>query len=625
MLAEWWLKLVKRLFVATFFIAIIVCPVGALRLDKIENPVIVSDTTEPDLERIYGRIVAEELWQNITASEILDIIRKFTENGTRFVSAVGDVEDDQGANKAARLYIIQQLEELTHGRIEIELIGQYANVIGKLPGYLPGDHPAFIVSAHYDSPSGCPGANCDGSGIAVMLTLARVMSQYEWPLDIYFMAFNGLHPHGILWSDFYEGSQEVAGELRHRGFQNLAMFNIDTILHPDPDAPTDQRLLMGFNVYASYTASQYWAELAKTMSDYYGRGEITSVPGIIQIPIWDLADHVPFFNRDFPGVVTAFESGYETDAVYHTGSDVYYNPGYNYGLAKELAATIGACMGYTMGRTFGKPRQINTSIIIENESVETFYIPITTPTNLEVICRWFGGPASFYLRDPNNALIGIAEFDEPSAWEAVKLFDIPVSVEGLYSLSIVTGHEDVGFEMSYTFDTDIDGNGVLDRNEFWLDPVYFVTDLDGDGLSAADELFLGTDDENIDSDGDSMDDKFEVDNGFDPTNPSDGAGDADHDGLTNTAEYLMGLNLFSADSDQDRMDDLWEVENGLRPLFDDSMLDADGDGKTNLQEYLEGTDPQVEEKEDVPVIWLVAPFILIAVIAGFVYVGRDYF
>jgi hypothetical protein len=222
-------------------------------------------------------------------------------------------------------------------------------------------------------------------------------------------------------------------------------------------------------------------------------------------------------------------------------------------------------------------------------------------------------------------LIGSAEFDHPSAWESVDLFDIPVSDQGLYTLILATGDDDVGFVLSYTYDTDIDANGILDHNEFWLDQSYFNTDVDGDGLSAADELFIRTDDENSDSDGDLMDDKFEVDNGFDPTNPSDGNGDADQDGLTNTEEYLMGLNLFSADTDQDQMDDLWEVENGLSPLIDDSMLDADGDGKTNLQEYLEKTDPQVEEKEEVPVIVLIAPLLLIAVTAGFLYVGRDYF
>ena len=122
-----------------------------------------------------------------------------------------------------------------------------------------------------------------------------------------------------------------------------------------------------------------------------------------------------------------------------------------------------------------------------------------------------------------------------------------------------------------------------------------------------------------------MDDKFEVDNGLDPTDPSDGSADADGDKLTNAEEYALGLNLFSVDSDFDLMDDFWELENGLNPLFDDSMLDADEDGKSNLQEYLEETDPNIVERDPTPVIWFIAPLAIIAVIVGFLYLGRDYF
>jgi hypothetical protein len=616
---------VKRWLIATLLASLLISSIVSSSLTNRESSIVISDTIEPALERIYGRIIAPDIYEEITTTELRDIVRDFTENGSRYIEAVAEVPHDE-INVAARYYISQKLDELSNGRVEIELIGQYFNVVGKLPGYLPGDNPVFAVTAHYDSPEGSPGANCDGGGVAVMLTLARVMSQYEWPLDIYFMAFNGLHPHGMEYTDFMEGSEEVAIELRSRGVETLALFNIDTILYPNPGAPNDRRILMGYDITVDYTLSQYWADLTQTMSKYYGGNAIVSVPGQLQIPIWNLGDHYPFTLRDFSGVVCAFESGYATDAVYHGGGDVYNYPGYNYVLCKEVAATVGACMAYTMGRTIGEPRQINSLIIVEDERVERFYIPITTPTNVNVTCRWFGGPATFQILNPIDQIVASVAFDYSSAWEYVNLFDFPISEKGLYTLLLNnTGNDDVGFDLSYSYNTDIDNNGVLDHQEFWLDPVYFTTDQDSDGLSAADELFLRTDDENIDSDADTMDDKFEVDNGLDPTNPADGSADADDDGLTNAEEYSLGLNLFSADSDQDLMDDFWELENGLNPLFDDSMLDADGDGKTNLQEYLEETDPQMVERESIPVIWLITPLVLIAVIVGFLYLGRDSF
>jgi hypothetical protein len=120
-----------------------------------------------------------------------------------------------------------------------------------------------------------------------------------------------------------------------------------------------------------------------------------------------------------------------------------------------------------------------------------------------------------------------------------------------------------------------------------------------------------------------MPDKYEVDNGFDPTDASDGAADADGDGLSNAQEYTGGLNPFSADSDNDQIDDLWELTYGLNPLNpDDANMDLDDDTYTNLEEYLAGTDPTVNDAEPIPIIWYFSPVIIIAPIAGLLYIQR---
>ena len=47
-----------------------------------------------------------------------------------------------------------------------------------------------------------------------------------------------------------------------------------------------------------------------------------------------------------------------------------------------------------------------------------------------------------------------------------------------------------------------------------------------------------------------------------------------------------------ADTDHDGMPDKWEIENGLNPQdASDGSRDKDGDGYTNLEEYLNGTSP----------------------------------
>ena len=100
-----------------------------------------------------------------------------------------------------------------------------------------------------------------------------------------------------------------------------------------------------------------------------------------------------------------------------------------------------------------------------------------------------------------------------------------------------------------------------------------------------------------DSDDDGIEDWWEIEFGFDPSDPSDAALDPDSDGLSNLAEFLVGTNPLLADSDGDGMRDGWELANGLDASTDDAALDADGDGVTNLEEYRAGTNPNVRDSD----------------------------
>ena len=99
------------------------------------------------------------------------------------------------------------------------------NVVAVLPGKLNPEHQ-FLISAHYDSivmpkrkegdaandepakvdpalsEPAAPGVTDDGSGVAAVLELARVMSQYEFEKTIVFVAFAG-EEEGLLGSGFY--------------------------------------------------------------------------------------------------------------------------------------------------------------------------------------------------------------------------------------------------------------------------------------------------------------------------------------------------------------------------------------------------------------------------------------
>ncbi len=79
-------------------------------------------------------------------------------------------------------------------------------------------------------------------------------------------------------------------------------------------------------------------------------------------------------------------------------------------------------------------------------------------------------------------------------------------------------------------------------------------------------------DEGKDTDGDGLPDKWEIENGLNPTDPNDAGADSDNDGLTNIEEFEL-KNTYGkstdpnlADTDNDGFDDKKEVDKGTSPV-----------------------------------------------------------
>jgi hypothetical protein len=104
------------------------------------------------------------------------------------------------------------------------------NVVAVLKGTDPYDDRKIIISAHLDSRAAldndstgfAPGANDDGSGIAAVLELTRIMSKHKFPLTIIFMAVSG-EEHGLY------GSKYMAAKAKKENWNIIAMINNDMI------------------------------------------------------------------------------------------------------------------------------------------------------------------------------------------------------------------------------------------------------------------------------------------------------------------------------------------------------------------------------------------------------------
>ena len=565
-----------------------------------------SNRLMPSDDQIYGIDVSEDIYNAVSEQSYIDFIIELTENGSRWVNE-GPPIVYSDANIRARDWISQQLVQLSGGRITVELMGEHNSVVGRLPGWLERSAPCLMIGGHYDSVSGAPGANDDSTGVAATLELARILSEYEFPLDIYFCAWNS-EENGLI------GSGEVAQIFADEGIDILMYYNVDMLLVQNPSVPIDERVLMVYNSESSttYHNGRYWAELARMMSNNLGLNLIKPLSSS-HFPFWMQSDHYSFIRKGYDRAMFAFETGWSIDDAYHQPTDTWDNPMYNYTLARDTVGAIGASMAFTMANAYGAPTVIYYDCTLEPGATRTYYFVLSIETDVGVEWFGYGSDTAASLYAPNGSLM---ETDVTDVINDDALFVVHATQNGLYTLVMEnTGGQNATCELEVGYLTDIDGDGVVDCEGYWFDQIQWELDNDGDGLSNAQEMLIGTDRWNADSDGDGMRDGWEYDNGLDPLT-DDASEDPDHDGLANIFEYGNGTLPFSNDSDSDLMPDGWETDHGLNPLADDANLDPDGDFRTNLQEYQMGSDPHISDLDLVTPVALFGATTVLVVLGG---------
>ncbi len=181
----------------------------------------------------------------VSAERIEATIRRLVRFHTRH--SLSETESDERGIGAARRWIKAEFEryaEASGGRLQVEFDPfvvepdgrriphrvEMKNVLARLPGSDPKDDRVLIVSGHYDSrasdamdtTSFAPGANDDGSGTAVVMELARIMSRRRFPATIIFAAVAG-EEQGLY------GSRHLAEHAKREGWNVVAMITNDIV------------------------------------------------------------------------------------------------------------------------------------------------------------------------------------------------------------------------------------------------------------------------------------------------------------------------------------------------------------------------------------------------------------
>lgn len=185
----------------------------------------------------------EQLVQQISSDSLENYVRALASFKTRHTLNQDDKEGMIGAQNYVKAKFME-FSSRSQGRLtaDIETFiipgdgrrivadAQVANVVAKLPGTNPNDPRIIIVSGHLDSRNkdvmdatgSSPGANDDGSGVALVLELARILSQTELPASLVFVAFTG-EEQGL------KGATYLADKVKEMSWKIEAVLNNDIV------------------------------------------------------------------------------------------------------------------------------------------------------------------------------------------------------------------------------------------------------------------------------------------------------------------------------------------------------------------------------------------------------------
>ena len=199
-----------------------------------------------------------------------------------------------------------------------------ANLEVELPGR---SHPKeiVVVSAHYDTVPGSPGANDDGSGVAALFWLIESLQSAHCDRTIRFLFFvNEELPHAYTEE---MGSRVYAKACRQRGDNIVAMLSLDPIGYYSREKGS-QKYPWPLNWYYPSTgdflgvvSNRANAGLMKRVVASFRRHARFPSEGVaMNVSDVERSDHGSFWLNGYPAVLVT-DTGEFRDPNYHAASD----------------------------------------------------------------------------------------------------------------------------------------------------------------------------------------------------------------------------------------------------------------------------------------------------------------
>ncbi|MFQ5977143.1 MAG: M28 family peptidase [Candidatus Heimdallarchaeota archaeon] len=210
-------------------------------------------------------------------------VSRFKASIEHLASEIGSRAYGSDANEAAQAWLIDQFQAVGGNQLTVSRYGDHRNIWATLPGQGDETQNFLLVGAHLDTLvdpflGRSPGANDGGSGIALLLEVARILSTRNLPAAIYFVAFNCHFPAS--YSAAFSGAQEVAAAVRTSSMTYLTGFDAVRLLY----TPSHPRFAV---LHTSSDQSSYEyaaATVVANMSQQYGSDTVV-VTSALNAPI----------------------------------------------------------------------------------------------------------------------------------------------------------------------------------------------------------------------------------------------------------------------------------------------------------------------------------------------------
>lgn len=299
-----------------------------LNLEQLSGEVVI-DPVSDVVPGIDGDI--QFLMNEVSTDQLTGYVQKMESFWTR--NTYSSIDDEFRGVGAARRWLQSEFARVGNGRLLVQpeefaindsgIIYNQQNVVATLFG--TSQHSGVVVlAAHYDSrtldafdgESFAPGANDNGSGVAVLLEVARLLSSREWNQTIVFVAF-GAEEQGR------NGSTHFVTNRMLDGFLFDAAINND-IVGGRPGIPQSLRLfaegpdttpMRQLARYMDLVSGLYMPQFPFTLEDAQDR------PG-------RFSDHVSFLQVGVPAV--RLTESQEDPNRQHNARDTSDGLDYNY-------------------------------------------------------------------------------------------------------------------------------------------------------------------------------------------------------------------------------------------------------------------------------------------------------